>query len=104
MNYASKTYGVPADVGRRVTVYGKPGIIAVDRGHYLGVNFDADKPGVIRNCHPTDEVIYGEMGKIRQLTRSQQNYRDYLDSELDFRDGFKGWLRWKSRQRSEVTA
>ena len=104
MNYASKTYGVPADIGRLVTVYGKPGIIAVDRGHYLGVNFDADKPGVIRNCHPTDEVTYGEMGKIRPLTRSQQNYRDYLDSELDFRDGFMGYLRWKSRQRSEVTA
>jgi hypothetical protein len=66
--YIRDQYDVPADVGRRVVVYGKPGIIAEDRGHYLGVNFDCDRPGVIHNCHPTSEVVYGDMGHIRQPT------------------------------------
>lgn len=60
--YAKIHYQVPADIGRRVTVDGRPGIIAEDRGHYIGVNFDDDKPGVISNAHPTWEVDYGEMG------------------------------------------
>lgn len=90
MNYASRHYGVPADIGRRVTVYGNPGIIAEDRGHYLGVNFDADKPGHISNCHPTDGVVYGEMGTIRKMTRSQKRYRDYLRSESNLT--FREWI------------
>jgi len=63
--YIRIAYGVPAEIGRRVTVSGKPGIIAKDCGSYIGVNFDSDKPGVIRNCHPTSEVQYLDMGKIR---------------------------------------
>ena len=78
--YARMTYGVPgAEIGRRVTVGGKPGIIAADRGHYIGVNFDTDKPGVIRNAHPTSEVEYGDMGEVRRMTRSQRRYQDLLD-------------------------
>ncbi len=79
--YVKQNYGVPAEIGRRVTVYGKPGIIAEDRGHYIGVNFDADKPGVIKNAHPTSEVQYHDMGEIRKQTRSQKRYGDYLRSE-----------------------
>jgi hypothetical protein len=71
MNYASKTYGVPADIGRRVTVYGKPGIITADLGNYIGVNLDADEPGRIRPYHPTDQVIYGELGTIRPVKTMQ---------------------------------
>jgi len=84
--YVRENYGVPAAIGRRVVVYGKPGIIAEDRGHYIGVNFDADKPGVIRNAHPTSEVEYGEIGTVRKMTRSQRRYNDYLnaDSGLPF--------------------
>jgi hypothetical protein len=84
--YVRENYGVPAVIGRRVVVGGKPGIIAEDRGHYIGVNFDDDKPGVVCNAHPTSEVEYGEMGKIRPMTRSQQRYRDYCraDSSLSF--------------------
>jgi hypothetical protein len=77
--YVREYYRVPAEVGRRVTVYGKPGIIVADRGHYIGVNFDDDKPGVIRNAHPTCEVQYLRMGEIRKLTKSQERYRRYLD-------------------------
>lgn len=45
--YAKNYYGVPSDIGRRVTVGERPGIIAEDRGNYIGVNFDDSKPGVI---------------------------------------------------------
>lgn len=79
--YVRKYYGVPACIGRRILFKGKPGIIAEDRGHYIGVNFDEDKPGVICNVHPTDGVEYGEMGKVRKMTRSQKRYRDYIRSE-----------------------
>ena len=89
--YASEYYQVPADIGRRVVVSGMPGIIAEDRGNYLGVNLDSDKPGVIVNCHPTHEVEYGEMGKIRKMTRSQQRYQEYMDADW-FDDSFADWL------------
>lgn len=74
--YVRRHYGVPAEIGRRVVVYGKPGVIAADRGHYLGVNFDADKPGVIHNAHPTSEVEYGELATVRPMTRSQKRYME----------------------------
>jgi len=45
--YIKDNYHVPAQIGRRVIVYGKPGIIIEDRGHHLGVNFDEDRPGGI---------------------------------------------------------
>lgn len=79
-DYVRQHYNVPAEIGRRVTVNGRPGVIAADRGHYLGVNFDDDKPGVIHNAHPTWKVEYGEMGGVRRMTASQQRYRDYLDN------------------------
>ncbi|MFA6959928.1 MAG: hypothetical protein WC205_04155 [Opitutaceae bacterium] len=75
--YVRQYYGVPAEIGRRVVVGGKPGVIAEDRGHYIGVNFDADKPGVIRNAHPTSEVQYGEIGEVRRMTKSQERYARY---------------------------
>lgn len=59
--YVKKHYGVPAEIGRRVVVEGRPGIIAEDRGHYIGVNLDCDKPGVVYNVHPTDNVEYLEI-------------------------------------------
>ena len=76
--YVKEQYGVPAETGRRVTVYGKPGIIVEDRGHYIGVNFDADKPGVIKNAHPTSEVQYHGIGKIRKASRWAARYDRYL--------------------------
>lgn len=90
--YVREHYAVPAEIGRRVVVYGKPGIIAEDRGHYIGVNFDENKPGVILNCHPTSEVLYGEMGTIRKMSRSQQRYRDYR-KVADFYESFEHWLK-----------
>lgn len=80
--YVRQHYDVPACIGRRIIFYGnRPGIIAEDRGNYIGVNFDADKPGVICNVHPTDRVEYGDMGEIRKPTASQKRYRDFIHSE-----------------------
>jgi len=92
--YVREYYEVPAEIGRRVVVSGKAGIIAADRGHYIGVNFDVDKPGVICNCHPTSKVEYGEIGKIRKMTRSQENYRRYLDLDCGF--PFAEWMGFKA--------
>lgn len=90
--YVREAYGVPARIGCKVTVYGKPGIIAADRGHYIGVNFDSDKPGVIRNAHPTDGVVYGEIGTVRPMTRSQRRYAEYLDV-ADLYEGFGAFIK-----------
>jgi hypothetical protein len=98
--YVRDHYGVPACIGRRVVVGGKPGIIAADRGNYIGVNFDESKPGHIFNCHPTDEVEYGEMGKIRKMTRSQKRWADYSDV-ADCFESFWHWLRHKKAEKEE---
>lgn len=70
--YVCQHYGVPACMGRRVTIDGRAGVIVEDRGHYIGVNFDDDKLGAVSSCHPTWRAEYGGMGKARKLTRSQQ--------------------------------
>ena len=88
--YINKTYGVNACIGRKVMVNGKSGVIAKDCGHYIGVNFNDDKPGVISNCHPTWKVEYLGIGKIRKLTKSQERgqrwleYGDMFESFMDF--------------------
>ena len=93
--YVKDYYNVPAEIGRKVLVDSKPGIIAEDRGHYIGVNFDSDKPGVISNCHPTWKVEYLGMGKVRALTKSQLRYKRFLE----YGDGFESFIdycKWDS--------
>lgn len=92
--YVRTHYGVPACIGRRVRVYGDAGIIAEDRGHYIGVNFDKDKPGRISNCHPTDKVEYLELGTIRPMTRAQRNYRNFLNADCGCT--FAEWLKFRT--------
>lgn len=91
--YVRSYYGVPAKIGRIVVVNGKPGIIAEDRGHYIGVNFDRDKPGEITPCHPTWEIEYLGIGKVRKITRSQARYKRYLEYEDGFAS-FRDFLMW----------
>jgi hypothetical protein len=92
--YVREYYGVPACIGRRVRVYaGKEGVITEDRGHYIGVTLDTDKPGTVNNYHPTDGVEYLGMGTVRKLTRSQQNYQDYLRSDCGW--SFSEWMLFK---------
>lgn len=74
-NYVKKYYNVPACLGRIVKVDGKSGVIVKDCGHYIGVNFDDDKPGFISNCHPTWNVEYLGIGSIRK----SPNPTAYLD-------------------------
>lgn len=93
LEYVRTHYGVPADIGVRVEVYGKPGIIAEDHGHYIGVNFDSDKPGRILPCHPTDGVKYGGIGTIRKPSKSRARYLRYLEYGEMF-DSFIQFCRW----------
>jgi hypothetical protein len=96
-SYVIENYGVPARMGRIVSVDGRAGVIAADRGHYIGVNFDDSKPGVIHNCHPTDKVEYLGIGKVRKLTRAQERYKKFLDVAECY-DSFPAWLGIRSAQ------
>lgn len=89
--YIRTHYNVPACIGRRVIVYGKPGTIVADRGHYIGVNFDSDKPSLVRSAHPTSEVVYLEEFKApRKLSRSARRYQEYLNDDSGY--SFAEWL------------
>ncbi len=98
--YVRSTYGVPAEAGRRIVMDGKPGIIVEDRGHHLGVNFDADPIGRIVSVHPTWEMQYGEMGTVRRLRpaqeRSQARYRRFLEYGDAF-SSFLAYCRWDAQ-------
>lgn len=98
LEYVRECYGVPAHLGRRVTVYGRPGIISLDCGHYIGVTFDGESPTIAHTAHPTDGVVYGEMGKLPKLTRAQKQYREYL-KVADLYENFSHWLRVRSARR-----
>ena len=95
--YVRATYGVPAEIGRRVIVNGKPGIIAADKGHYIGVNFDSDKPGVVLNAHPTWRVRYGDMGIVRKVSKSRARYLRYLRDDTG--ETFGEWLKCKENSK-----
>lgn len=95
--YVRDYYNVPAKIGRRVIVNGKPGVIAKDCGNYIGVNFDSDKPGVISQCHPAWCVEYQGMGKVRKMTRSQARYQRWLEYGDSF-DNFRHFLAWDAEQ------
>ena len=46
----------------------------------------------ILNCHPTWEVEYQGIGKVRKMTRSQKRYQEYLN-QRDYNDqSFAEWL------------
>ncbi len=93
--YVRRHYEVPAEIGRRVIVNGEPGVIAADRGAYIGVLFDKDKPNQILPCHPTWKVEYQGIGKVRQMSRSQKRYRRFLEYGDCF-DIFIDFCRWDS--------
>lgn len=91
--YVQDYYKVRACIGRRVIVYGAPGIIAEDRGHYIGVTLDSEKPGTVSNYHPTDQVEYLDMGKVRKVPRSRERYQRYLEYGECF-SNFIEFCRW----------
>ncbi|NUT81777.1 hypothetical protein HNO85_12585 [Pseudomonas brassicacearum] len=61
--YVRQHYKVPAEIGRRVIAYGKPGVILADLGQYIGVVLDGDPKKRIGNYHPTHEMQYDENGR-----------------------------------------
>jgi hypothetical protein len=91
--YIRQSYGVCPFIGQGVVVDGKPGIIVEDRGRYLGVNFESDKPGVVSNCHPTWRVEYGQTRKIRKPSKSAKRYMQWLDESDMWDIDFGEWLR-----------
>jgi len=91
MNYTQEHYGVPSDIGRIIAYNGRQGVISEDRGHYVGVTFDDEKPGTVGNFHPTTEGLeYLGMGKVRPMTRSQQRYKDFIRADTD--QTFSEWM------------
>ena len=77
--YIRDYYGVPAEMGRIVKFNGGLlGTIVEDRGFYIGVNFANDKPHIIRNLHPTWDIEYLGIGKIRKASKYQARYARYL--------------------------
>jgi hypothetical protein len=55
-NYVKDNYGVPAEVGVRVTCNGKPGTITGFVGQYLAVKIDGEPRAT--PWHPTWRVTY----------------------------------------------
>lgn len=98
--YVRDHYGVPACIGRRVTIDGRPGVIAEDRGHHIGVNFDSDKPGDIRPAHPTWKVEYLGMGSIRPMTHAQRRYQRWLEVGECF-ESFRDFIVYETRREKE---
>tara|TARA_R110002126_G_C10234945_1_gene480447 strand:- start:170 stop:457 length:288 start_codon:yes stop_codon:yes gene_type:complete len=92
--YIKATYEVDVDLGMDINFNGDRGIVTEDKGHYIGVTFDKDKPGTISSVHPTDDLLSftGKYRKIRKMSRSQQNYSDYIRSEVDC--SFAEWMRF----------
>lgn len=91
-NYVKRAYGVPCDIGRKVTYKGRPGIIYEDGGAYVAVNFDSDKPAHVNYVHPTDpDLVYGDMGERRRLTKAQERYRNWRRSECS--ETFFEWIK-----------
>ena len=96
--YVREHYRVPACYGRRVTANGRAGVIARDEGHYIGVSFDDDKPGIISPCHPTWKVTYGDMGPVRRMSGSQERYQRFIEYGDGF-DSFIDFCRWDAEQK-----
>ena len=98
--YVRKAYGVPAEKGRRVVAYGKPGVITECRGHHIGINLDECKPGVTHPYHPVDGIEYLGMGTVRKASRFRARYSRFLD----YRDSFPSFIefcRWDAAPERE---
>lgn len=90
--YIKKYYGIELELGMVINYKGKTGLVTDDRGHYVGVTFDSDKPGTIVNIHPTDnDLTYtNKIRSIRKMTRSQKRYQEYL--RYDCNETFAEWM------------
>jgi len=93
--YINKTYNVNAEYGRQIIFKSeRKGTIIQDNGNYIGVNFDDKKPGIIESLHPTWEVEYLGLVKVRRMTQSQARYQAYLNADW-FNGNYSDWIRYK---------
>lgn len=81
LSYIRDYYKVPAEVGRRVVAYGKPGIIMGAINAYIGVVLDGDPKRQQRPHHPEDGIVYGEMADKLPKPPPRNNYDLYHRSE-----------------------
>jgi hypothetical protein len=100
--YVRDYYGVPAVIGRAVIAYGKPGVIAADRGNYIGILLDESDPDDIGNYHPRDGIEYlEEIRLVRKLPKrkrlAKERYQRYLEFGDCF-DSFRDFLSWDIEQ------
>ncbi|VVN88460.1 hypothetical protein PS718_01687 [Pseudomonas fluorescens] len=79
--YVRQHYQVPAEIGRRVIAYGKPGIITQDFGHHLGIVLDEDTKRQAGRYHPVDGIEYGDMADKLPKPPRRTNYDRYYDEE-----------------------
>jgi|SRR5687768_1319582 len=93
--YIKDAYRVPAEMYREVIVNGKKGVITVDMGNYIGVNFYDNQTAHALPCHPTWEVTYldtfNRNPPILKQSRSKQRYQAYLRSECS--ETFSEWIK-----------
>ncbi len=90
--YIREYYKVPAEYGREIMIEGnRKGIITQDKGNYIGVNFNDKKPGHIESLHPTWNVEYLGIGKVRPMTKGQHRYQEFMNADY-FSGTFSEWL------------
>lgn len=101
LDYIRNYYKVPAEVGREISYTGEKGkerkaVIVCAHGNYIGVVFHDSEPEEIMPLHPTWEVKYLEIVKIRKFRKSKirakQRYRDYIEADW-FSGSFIDYLR-----------
>ena len=90
--YINQYYGVVACLGRRVVADGKPGIIIGAENANIVVNLDEHKPGQRTFWHPTWNMTYLDIGKIRPMSAGQKRYQEYLNAREWFDGSFAEWL------------
>jgi len=90
LSYIRDYYKVPAEVGRRVVAYGKPGIIMGAINAYIGVVLDADPTPRQRPHHPEDQIVYGDMADKLPKPPRRSNYDKFQHDDVDMY--FHEWL------------
>lgn len=90
LEYIRNYYKVPAEVGRRVVAYGKPGIIMSAINAYIGVVLDDDPKRSPRPHHPTDQIVYGEMADKLPKPPRRSNYDKFQQDDCGLY--FHEWL------------
>lgn len=96
--YVNQYYRINACTGRRVIAYGEPGVIAQDKGNYIGILLDKDEPGDIEPYHPIDGIEYlDEVVAVRQLPARKRKSKERYKRFLEYGDCFESFIdfcRW----------